>query len=77
MCRKGEGHDVIEGVGVVGVGRMEGQRLAGAPPKVHQKSGVHHGNSETALALPVADRDVLRGPLVVTLRGHIHHMSVT
>lgn len=51
------------------VWRVEGQRPGGAPPQVHQEGRVHHGNSKAALAFPVPDGDVLRGALVVTLRG--------
>ena len=74
-CRKCEGHDVIEGVGVEGVGRVEGQGAAGAASQVEQVCGVHHGNREAALAFPLADRDVLWSPLVVTLTGQTRRME--
>lgn len=69
LCGESEGHDVIEVVGVLGVRRVESQRLTGTAPQVHQEGGVHHGNRKAALTLPLADGDVLGRASVVALHG--------
>lgn len=65
--RESEGHDVVYVVGVVGVGRVEGQRSAGSAPQVQQVGGVHHGDRKASLPLPFTDGNILWGSSVVSL----------
>lgn len=65
--REGESHDVIQCPRVQVMWWVEGQVSAGPPAQIHQVRCVHHGNGVATQALPVSDRDVLRGALVVTL----------
>jgi hypothetical protein len=67
LTGEGEDDDVVEGPGVVGVRRVEGQAPGGGLAQVDEEGGVHHGHGEAAPALPLADGDVGGRAAVVTL----------
>lgn len=66
--REGKHHDVVKGPAIVGVRRVEGQLPAGLTAQVQEEGAVHHGNGKAAKPLPLPDRLVVRGSLVVALR---------
>lgn len=59
--------DVIEGPGVVGVRRVEGELGCPLRPQGHQEGGVDHGDAEAAPALAVLGGEVLSCAAVVAL----------
>lgn len=63
----GEDDDVVEGPGIVGVRRVEGQLGCPLSPQGYQEGGVHHGDAEAAPALAVLGREVVGRAAVVAL----------
>ena len=63
----GEDDDVVEGPGIVGVRRVEGQLGRPLSPQGYQKGGVDHGDTEAAPALAVLGREVVGRAAVVAL----------
>lgn len=62
-------HNVIKRPAVVGVRRVEGHVQCGTASQIQKEGGVNHGNRETTQTLPLTDRLVVWGALVITLRG--------